>query len=420
MSAADPIWGIDVSHWQQSINMKQVKREGYEFAVVKATEGPYQDGSKYTDDRYSQHMKNAQAADLIVGAYHFLVETPAKPQVDHFLSTVGDVRGKIIMVDFEEYSAPHGYLTPGNATLGAFISELRSRIGSHPIVIYSSRGFWNGGDPTGPASQFGDVTTWDAYYLTMDQVDPKTFYSKNKARGWGKPWGSQEPMIWQFTSAGSVAGLNVDVNAFRGTRDELLALAGLGAAAPPSTPTPKTDNLPAWVVEPLAYLEETKGGRYVVWESGRFTNSAPAWVASTPPPPAKVIKDNGAFCAGMPNLAMRKNGVHHVDMSNAWYGGVLWYGNYFVDQMDLAERLKPHGNYPPGTLFIRRYTGPALSQQGHVAIMGRHGKLLQSDVPLGINEERTLAQTQAFLTQGEGGGFQWTVLPEHWLKPSNA
>jgi hypothetical protein len=80
--------------------------------------------------------------------------------------------------------------------------------------------------------------------------------------------------------------------------------------------------------------------------------------------------------------------------------------------------LRSDRDYPPGTLFIRRYTGPALTQQGHVAIMGRHGRLLQSDVPRGINEDRTLAETQAFLTGGEGGGFQWIVLPQHWLKPA--
>jgi lysozyme len=106
MSKSRPIWGIDVSHWQQSIDMRRVKHEGYDFVVAKATEGPYRDGSKYADDCYRQHMRNSQAADLIVGAYHFLVETPAKRQVDHFLSTVDDVRGKIIMVDFEPYNPP--------------------------------------------------------------------------------------------------------------------------------------------------------------------------------------------------------------------------------------------------------------------------------------------------------------------------
>jgi len=86
--------------------MRRVKHEGYDFVVAKVTEGPYRDGSKYADDCYRQHMRNSQAADLIVGAYHFLVETPAKRHVDHFLSTVGDVRGEIIMVDFEPYNPP--------------------------------------------------------------------------------------------------------------------------------------------------------------------------------------------------------------------------------------------------------------------------------------------------------------------------
>lgn len=156
MSKSRPIWGVDVAHWQQSIDMRRVKHEGYDFVVAKATEGPSRDGSKYTDDRYRQHMRNAQAADLIVGAYYFLVETLAKRQVDHFLSTVGDVRGKIIIVNFEPYN-PHEELTPSNNTLKEFVQELRHRIGDHPIMIYASRGFRNGGKPTGPAKQFDDV-----------------------------------------------------------------------------------------------------------------------------------------------------------------------------------------------------------------------------------------------------------------------
>jgi hypothetical protein len=107
--------------------------------------------------------------------------------VDHFLDVVGDVNGKIVMVDFEEYPPPHRYLTPYNATLKGFVAELRRRIGDHPIVVYSGRGFWNGGEPTGPASQFGDVTTWYAYYLTMSPVDPKPFYDDMKVHGWGEP-----------------------------------------------------------------------------------------------------------------------------------------------------------------------------------------------------------------------------------------
>jgi hypothetical protein len=47
-------------------------------------------------------------------------------------------------------------------------------------------------------------------------------------------------MFWQFAPAGRVAGLNLDVNAFRGNRDLLLALAsgGGGITTTTTTPTP--------------------------------------------------------------------------------------------------------------------------------------------------------------------------------------
>src|SRR3712207_8982586 len=44
----------------------------------------------------------------------------------------------------------------------------------------------------------------------------------------------------------------------------------------------------ALVGDALKYVEACVGGPYVVWEGGRFTNSAPAWVAISPPPPADV------------------------------------------------------------------------------------------------------------------------------------
>jgi lysozyme len=78
MSKESPIWGIDISHWQQGLDMELVKAEGYDFAVIKATEGPYRDGSHYADPSYRTHLESAEAAGLIVGAYHFLVETPPK------------------------------------------------------------------------------------------------------------------------------------------------------------------------------------------------------------------------------------------------------------------------------------------------------------------------------------------------------
>ena len=235
MSEERPIFGIDVHpEYQRALNFERARAEGYEFCFIKATEGPYRDGSAYVPSGFKEFFRRAEAEGFVMGVYDFLLSTPGKPQADHFLRTIEAVGGpedKILMVDFEAYGSSPA-LTPGNDQLKGFIAEVKRRVGDHPIVVYSGRGFWNGGDASGNFAQYGADVAWDAYYLHMDPVHPKQFYGHSKEYfqnaglpwGWGKPWGGVEPWFWQFTSAGGVAGMNIDVNAFRGAREQLRAL----------------------------------------------------------------------------------------------------------------------------------------------------------------------------------------------------
>lgn len=73
MSVDKPIYGVDISSWQRGIELAQVAREGYEFCVVKASEGPYRDGTFYLNPSYRSQVEAAQRAGMLTGAYHFLV-----------------------------------------------------------------------------------------------------------------------------------------------------------------------------------------------------------------------------------------------------------------------------------------------------------------------------------------------------------
>ena len=58
--------GIDVSHYQDSVNWNRVaKNTSIEFVYVKATEGP-----SISDKMYKYNMKKAREAGLLVGSYH--------------------------------------------------------------------------------------------------------------------------------------------------------------------------------------------------------------------------------------------------------------------------------------------------------------------------------------------------------------
>jgi GH25 family lysozyme M1 (1,4-beta-N-acetylmuramidase) len=224
MSVDQPNYGADISDWQRAIDLAQVAREGYEFCVVKASEGPYGDGTSYLNPSYGPQIDAAHRAGLLTGAYHFLVETPARAQVDLFLEAVGDVSGKLVMVDYESYpNFPS--LDPSMATLRAFVTELKERIGDHPILVYAGQGYWNSPPPNGSIVDL-DVTTWDAFYPLHPRAGlGSVLYQQVKNRGWGERWGNQEPKFWQFSSNGRVAGMQIDVDAFSGTRQELYALA---------------------------------------------------------------------------------------------------------------------------------------------------------------------------------------------------
>src|SRR5256714_3531030 len=64
----NPAWleGIDVSHWNGSIDWSQVASSGERFAIMKATEGV-----SYVDPTYAHNRQAALAAGMVVAAYHF-------------------------------------------------------------------------------------------------------------------------------------------------------------------------------------------------------------------------------------------------------------------------------------------------------------------------------------------------------------
>src|SRR3989344_2579701 len=64
--------GVDVSHWQGSINWQNVYSAGQRFSFAKATEG-----TSFTDSQFSTNMVNGKNAGMLMGAYHF-----ARPDVN--------------------------------------------------------------------------------------------------------------------------------------------------------------------------------------------------------------------------------------------------------------------------------------------------------------------------------------------------
>lgn len=218
MSIESPLWGVDVSnHQADTVNFGQVSREGFTFGVAKASQG-----TNFRDAFYRRNIEKMEEAGVTPGAYHWLENTNIKAQVDLFLSQIGGVRetaGKLVMVDVE----PYGSRSPDRHDVWNFVHELKDRIGDHPILIYSGYYWPQMGNPdAGSLAEMG-CRFWDARYV-LGSAYASVLYQKVPREWWQGRWGNVRPSIIQFSDQGRVAGLSLDVNAFRGSREELLRL----------------------------------------------------------------------------------------------------------------------------------------------------------------------------------------------------
>ena len=198
---ADPparVPGIDVSHHQRRINWRAVKRDGVQFAFIKATEG-----GDWTDPHFQRNWANAREAGVIRGAYHYYrPQTHSAVQARHFLRRVN--LGKSDLPPVLDVEATDGV---SNETLRRGVRNwlriVEEETGKRPI-LYVSRRFaprLNG--------DFGDYSLWIADYRGVGPSVPG---------GWRR-W-----TFWQHSERGRVDGIapRVDRNWFRGTRADLL------------------------------------------------------------------------------------------------------------------------------------------------------------------------------------------------------
>ena len=198
--------GIDVSHWQGTIDWAKVRAAGKRFAFIKASEH-----TSFVDDKYQTNRAAAKAAGLKVGAYHFARPnsgtTDAYAEADHFIETAAWKSGELRPVlDLEDTG---GLSSSALQTwVKAFLQRVYDRTGVRAI-IYVSPSFWSSkmGNSTWFAKNGYDVL-WIAHWTTASS--PST-----PAENWGgKGW-----TFWQYTSDGSVSGISgrVDLNRYKGT-----------------------------------------------------------------------------------------------------------------------------------------------------------------------------------------------------------
>lgn len=208
------LFGVDVSEHQDGMSLKQAKREGIEFAIIRTTDGTHRDRC------YRSHLEDAEGAGMLTAAYHYLRNpsegTSVAQQVQASLEVMGDKK-RPMWIDVETNAGLH-------------VDHIRQckaefeRRGVRVIGVYSYVPYWEGRvAPREPDShEFGAF--WVAAYGTNPRGKPRDIYPGDQHRQWDYPLGNQKPALWQFGSNALVAGHSVDINAFRGSRAQLEAL----------------------------------------------------------------------------------------------------------------------------------------------------------------------------------------------------
>lgn len=182
--------GIDISHWQQGINLTSVTCD---FVIIKATQG-----TKYVDPCFQKFCAQAMSLGKKIGLYHYYGSGEPEAQAEHFLQTVRSYIGKAVLVlDWEVDQNPD--FKKGPALPKRFLDYVLAKTGVHPL-IYMSKSVCR-------EYNWTEVVKGN-YGLWMAQ------YANKKPTGYqDKPWTDQKGLgafngyaIHQYSSAGRLPG----------------------------------------------------------------------------------------------------------------------------------------------------------------------------------------------------------------------
>jgi len=197
------VQGIDVSHYQNEIDWRGVKRAGARFAFIKATEG-----GDLLDPRFRENWRGAKEAGVPRGAYHFVFWCrPARDQIRWFLRHVPKDPDALPPVIDVEWSHKTGCRRPSpevaRAKMREMLKAFQAHYGRKPI-IYTDINFHE--DVLAGTREFDDHPFWVRSVADLPQE-----------RYEGRPW-----EFWQFTATGRVPGIrgDVDRNAFFGSEKQ--------------------------------------------------------------------------------------------------------------------------------------------------------------------------------------------------------
>jgi len=196
-----PVWGVDVSHHQGTIDWAAVSAEPHiGFAYIKASEG-----GDFADPLFARNWREARRAGLKVGAYHFFTFCrPAAEQASHFLSLVprdADALPPALDLEF----GGNCRVVPEPAALvrelTTWLDAVEKALGRRPVVYVTGEAYRAYLRRSGLQHPL-----WIRDVVTEPDLGPDA------------PWA-----FWQFHNRGRVSGIDrpVDLDVFRSDHEAL-------------------------------------------------------------------------------------------------------------------------------------------------------------------------------------------------------
>lgn len=198
-------YGVDISNHQAGLDLSRVFAEGFEFVIAKVSEGDY-----FRDRMWPAFRDATLAAGRILVGYHYVradcdIEQQAELFVDHLGYT-----GIPAMLDHEANSG-------GIEVLRAVRAAIERR-GVRCALTYLPRWYWSGS--MGSPDLTGLPPLMSSHYGPNRSGIASMIYPGDHNIGW-QGYGGLPVAIFQFSERGAVAGRSIDVDAFRGTSDQL-------------------------------------------------------------------------------------------------------------------------------------------------------------------------------------------------------
>lgn len=194
----DKAYGIDVSHYQGTIDWAKVRANEaipLQFAFIRATVG------EDRDSEFKANWDGAKANGFLRGAYHYYRpdENSAK-QADNFIKRVKISKGDLPPVlDIEKIPNKQS-MDSLRSGLKRWLDKVEKHYGMKPI-IYSGESFYT----DFLREEFEGYKLWIANY---------SFFEDEIRKEW---------QLWQFTDKGTLEGIEgpVDLNIYNGNMEGL-------------------------------------------------------------------------------------------------------------------------------------------------------------------------------------------------------